>query len=172
MGYILARSPRASLVQCMCIGQCDCIHSEMTKMTKENSVRSGRCLAEIESNLREAENAFADADARYRQADQDRQTAVETINQHQAEIDDAVRQLRDLSIPGTHWSAASSQEGEPLVLNSGDMLSREKQKAEPAGNLSSQETKRVIARDLERLRTSADPDADDPVLKVVTNRGS
>ena len=138
-------------------------------MSEGTPLRNGRCLAEIENNLREAEQAFADADARYKQAENDRRVAVETINQHQAEIDDAVRQLRELSIPGTRWSAGSAHQDEPLVLHSEDIVSKRSQPPTQADDLASTETKQAISRDLERLRNTADEDESDPVLKVVAN---
>lgn len=138
-------------------------------MINEKSLRSGRCLAEIEGNLREAEKAFEDADARFKQAETDRRMAVEIINRHQAEIDDAIRQLRDRSIPGTHWSDQPPAEDEPLMLNSDDMVSNSLSDRSTFEELASSQTKQAISRDLERLRSSANTDESDPVLKVVAN---
>lgn len=77
-------------------------------MTPESSM-SSRSLADIEGDLLKAEAAYADADARLRHAERERQSALLAINEHQAEFDEAVALLRRRSTRGSRWSANSEQ---------------------------------------------------------------
>lgn len=62
-----------------------------------------RSLAQIESDLIKAEETFADADARCKEAERERLEAFDKLNVHQAELDDAIARLRQRSIPGSKW---------------------------------------------------------------------
>lgn len=135
-------------------------------MTEGITARNGRCLAGIESDLREAEQAYADADARYIEAENDRRAAIEAINRHQSEMDHAVGQLRQYSIPGTHWNSGPAAGEQPLELDTRDILARESKAALSSENLTSGSTAKAAARGFDRLRES---DASDPVLKVVAS---
>ncbi|MCJ2179811.1 hypothetical protein [Novosphingobium album (ex Hu et al. 2023)] len=62
-----------------------------------------RSLAAIESNLHQAGEAFADASTRLQEAERDRNRALEAINKHQVEFDEAIARLRQQSTPGSKW---------------------------------------------------------------------
>jgi hypothetical protein len=66
-------------------------------------LRGGRALAQIESDLLKAEADFAEADDRLKEAERDRDLALDTINQHQLEFDEAVAELRQRSTVGSNW---------------------------------------------------------------------
>lgn len=127
-----------------------------------------RCLAGIESDLCEAEKAFADADARYIEAENDRRVALERINEYQQEIDEAIKKMRDHSFQGTHWSAKGAAGDAPLELDLQDVVSQESQPRLRDNELTSGETRKSLAREFERLRGKTERGEDNPVLKVVT----
>lgn len=72
-------------------------------MSEKNSGQSRRTIAEIESDLLKAEEIFADADARLRKAERDRRAALDAVNTHQMEFDEAFAALRQRSIPDSKW---------------------------------------------------------------------
>lgn len=78
--------------------------------------RDMRSLAEIESDLAAAEETFADADARCKEAERERQDAFDKLNLHQAELDDAFAQLRERSIPGSKWRQQLDEAGATPIL--------------------------------------------------------
>jgi len=77
--------------------------NQVTAMDGNGVQQNRRALAEIESAMLKAEEVFTDADTRCKQAERDRRAALDTINKHQAELDDAVGQLRQRSVVGSKW---------------------------------------------------------------------
>lgn len=142
-------------------------------MSQDGSERGKRCLAGIESDLIKAEEAFADADARFKKAELDRQTALETINKHQIEMDNFISDMRQHSVPGTKWHPSQSASGDTLELHNEDMV-RPEPREEPGDlALSSEENKRLLSKDFSKAREtkeSANERGDDPVLKVVSGK--
>lgn len=89
--------------------------------------RDMRSLAQIESDLVAAEATFANADARCKEAERERQDAFDRLNVHQVELDDAIAQLRERSIPGSRWRPDLHQAGAVPILELDDS------EAEPSG---------------------------------------
>ncbi len=139
-------------------------------MSKNVSQKGKRALSGIESDLLKAEAAFADADVRYKEAERDRRLALETINKHQMEMDSAIDELRQLSMPGTKWRLEMGEDGEALELNRDDIVS-ESQENVPSDDveLALEQTKKAFTKDFELLKASAQPRGEDPVLKVVAS---
>ena len=73
-------------------------------------------LARIESDLLEAEAAYNDADARIREAERDRDAALERINNCQRKFDSAVKALRQRSIPASSWGLQPQTPEATLIL--------------------------------------------------------
>lgn len=139
-------------------------------MSQNERERGNRCLAGIESDLIKAEEAFADADARFKKAEIDRQTALETINKHQIEMDNFISEMRQHSVPGTKWHPSADAPGDTLELHREDMV-RPEAREEPADlALSSEENKRLLSKDFSSAKESAQDRSDDPVLKVVSGK--
>lgn len=143
-------------------------------MTEESPTPSERCLAGIEAELHEAEKAFADANARYIEAERDRRTAIEIISRRQVEIDATIALLRERSIPGTRWNDGSADIPSvkpPLDLSTEAVL-------EPAHSatindddpLTSRRTRKALEDEFGKLRESRSASDDDPVLKVISGR--
>jgi len=84
---------------------------------KVDGVANGRSVGEIESDLLAAESAYGDAERRLKDAQRERQAALEAINKHQTEFDQAIAQLRQRSSPDSHWGAGGTT-GEMLMLGS------------------------------------------------------
>lgn len=129
---------------------------------------STRTLADIEADLIRAEQAFADADARYKTAQQDRRLALSTIDQHQDELDDCLLRMRQKSVAGTKWCRALEKGEEPLELHSDDMVSEAARASQAASGDGPSSAEKAAARSFDLLRASANAKADDPVLKVVS----
>lgn len=72
-------------------------------MEANNSVPRSRLLAQIENDLVTAEEAYAEADARFRQAQRDLDAALTAINKHQTELDGAMARLRERSPAASTW---------------------------------------------------------------------
>jgi len=108
--------------------------------------KDGRTIAEIEGNLLKAEEAFADADTRFKEAERDRRAALDTINKHQVEFDRAIAHLRQRSIPGSKWRLETEQAEDALVLEVETILGE--------GNASSSSLSSVTEQ-FDRLRTVA-----------------
>lgn len=138
-------------------------------MGEANGRLEKRGLAGIEADLLKAEEAFADADARFKEAEQDRRAALETINLHQREMDEAFAELRKLSIPGTRWRSEQAGGEEPLELHSEDIVTDGRRVTAGEASLTSEATKKAFAKDFELLKASAKARNDDPVLKVVAS---
>lgn len=83
--------------------------------------QNGRTLAQIEGDLLKAEASFADADSRHKAAERDRRAAVETINRHQVEFDQAIAQLRQRSTPGSRWRLEIEKPEDALILQPEDI---------------------------------------------------
>lgn len=139
-------------------------------MSENGNQRGKTCLAGIENNLLKAEEAFADADARFKEAERDRRAALETINMHQSEMDEAIAELRQHSFPGTKWRIEHGGNEEALELHSEDIVKEEDQSV-PSDDveLTSEATKKAFTKDFELLKASAHPRDEDPVLKVVAS---
>lgn len=85
-------------------------------MTHDDAMQGARSLAQIESDMVAAEAAFADADARLRQAERDRHAAIEALNRHQSEVDAAIARLRLRSPEGSTWHRQAGGGKEVLML--------------------------------------------------------
>lgn len=117
-----------------------------------------RGLAAIESDLYKATEAFADANARLQEAERDRNSALETIDRHQTEFDEAIAQLRQRSTPGSKWrleidqnegtgdAQADSEVSDATVLNGSSL--------------------RAVAAEFQRLRTHVQEQDVSPVVKI------
>lgn len=111
-----------------------------------NDVQRGRrALAEIESDLLKAGEAFAEADTRLKEAECDRLAAIESIDKCQMEFDEAVAELRQGSIPGTKWH--------PEIQETADILILQPENVAADGTVSDRSSPTSAA-------------SDDPVLKV------
>ena len=84
-------------------------------MPNVDRVANSRSVGEIESDLLAAETAYGDAEKRLKDAQRERQAALEAINKHQTEFDQAIAQLRQRSSPDSHWGAGGTP-GETLML--------------------------------------------------------
>ena len=127
-----------------------------------------RGLAEIEKDLLKAEDAFADADARFKKAQHDRRESLNMIDKFQVEIDECYLDLRQRSVPGTKWRKEVGEAGEALELHTEDIVSGEARDALVEEQLVSESSKEALSKDFDRLRNSTSSKADDPVLKVVS----
>lgn len=85
------------------------------------SLHGERSLALIESDLLKAEAKFAEADARLKEAQRDRVAALDTINKHQTEFDEAVAELRQRSTPGSKWKHAKIDFEQTVIAQDEDM---------------------------------------------------
>lgn len=142
-------------------------------MTEDTSSNSKRCLAGIEAELHEAEQAFADANARYVEAERDRRIALETISKRQIEIDSAIALLREQSIPGTRWNqgeAGNDHEDEPLALSSEEMLDLPARDEADERRLTSHSIQERVEEQFGKLREEGRSSDEDPVLKVINGR--
>lgn len=128
----------------------------------------GRKLAEIEIDLLKAEEAFADADARFKKAQHDRRAALNLIDKHQVEMDECFLEMRQRSVPGTKWRQEAGMADETLELHSEDILSDVSRNASTEARLTSEMTNAAIKKDFDLLKASANSAGDDPVLKVVS----
>lgn len=90
-------------------------------MTANEPRNGGRTLAQIESDLLEAEAAFGDADHRLKDADRDRRAAIDAINKHQVEFDEAVTELRRRSAAGSRWRLEMESPEDALILQPADI---------------------------------------------------
>jgi hypothetical protein len=136
-------------------------------MSENQAQQGGRNLAEIETGLLSAEKAFADADARFKDAERDRRTALDAIDKHQIEMDNFISEMHRRSMPGTKWRQELEAIDETLELHSQDIIAEEVRSALADKILTSEKTKEGIAKDLDRLRATAHSKGDDPVLRVV-----
>jgi hypothetical protein len=89
--------------------------SQEIRVPKVDEVAKSRSVSEIESDLLAAEKAYGDAEKRLKDAQRERQAALEAINKHQSEFDQAIAQLRQRSSPDSHWGACGNA-GETLML--------------------------------------------------------
>jgi hypothetical protein len=121
-------------------------------------------LAQIEAGLLEAEAAFADADHRLKQAEQDRLAALDKINSHQAIFDEAIAEIRKRGTPGSTWQKKSGTGDPTLILNDDDTV-------DDAPAMSVVKVASVSA-EFRRLKDIAQRDPSDPILKVALGRGS
>lgn len=92
-------------------------------MTSRNdgNQQAERTLAEIESDLLDAEKAFDEADTRLKKAECDRRDALDAVNKHQAEIDEAIAQLRQRSIVCSKWHLDAEDADDVLILQTNDI---------------------------------------------------
>lgn len=142
-------------------------------MTEDTLSNNKRCLAGIESELHEAEKAFADANARFVEAERDRRIALETISKRQIEIDSAIALLREQSIPGTRWSQSETgndPENEPLALRSEEILDLADRDEADERRLTSQSIQERVEEQFGKLRDEGRGNDEDPVLKVINGR--
>ena len=140
-------------------------------MNQDGSARGTRCLAGIESDLMKAEEAFVDADTRFKKAELDRQAALETINKHQIEMDNFIAEMRQHSVPGTKWHPSQDDNGaDTLELHNEDIV-RGEPRDEPVDlALSSEENKRLLESEFKDAKEPVRERSDDPVLKVVSGK--
>ena len=129
-----------------------------------NGNDAGRTLAKIESDLREAEEAFAEADARLEEAKSERSTALGKINKHQLEIDCAIAELRQRSVAGSKWSIAKEKTEGDLVLQEDDIVDDKPNSND--SKLNSAATANTVLTHIEHLRSHTHSQDSDPVLKI------
>lgn len=125
-------------------------------------------LAKIEQNLLAAEEAYADADARWKKAQVEREEALQRINDHQDEIDELLRALRKRSVPGTKWHSGD-HEDDTLEVSLDDIAgdaAMDDDADETAPLLTSEEAESTLAENFRRLRRASTRQQDDPVLKI------
>lgn len=137
-------------------------------MSEGQTQKGARSLAEIESDLIKAEEAFRDADTRFRKAQQDRRAALSTIDKHQDELDECLLSLRQRSVPGTKWCLELGKAEETLDLQSEFIVSEIISSGSTEPDLASEATNNSVRKDFDILRKSAKTASDDPVLKVVS----
>lgn len=137
-------------------------------MSEGHTQKGVRSLAEIESDLIKAEEAFRDADTRFRKAQQDRRAALSTIDKHQDELDECLLSLRQRSVPGTKWCLELGKAEETLDLQSEFIVSEIVSSGSTEPDLASEATNNSVRKDFDILRKSAKTASDDPVLKVVS----
>jgi hypothetical protein len=134
-------------------------------MSSDNAERT---LAKIEGDLREAEEAFMEADTRLKIAEDDRSAALDKINKCQLEIDTALAEMRQRSVAGSKWSIAKAKaDGDP-VLQADDIA--DDQPDSDASNLSSSETADTVLSHIENLRSYTQSQDSDPVVKIATSK--
>lgn len=110
-----------------------------------------RSIAEIESDLTDAEIAFKDAHDRLEQAMRERSAALEKINRCQTEFDDVVKARRQNSTAGTKWHeelekhGQSGKQKDDLVLSPEDEL----EEASPPPQV---EGFQIVTEEFNRLR--------------------
>ncbi|QFT77367.1 hypothetical protein [Erythrobacter sp. THAF29] len=138
-----------------------------TNRRNETGSEKTRCLAQVETDLVKAEDAFADADARLKAARADRAAAIELINGHQREMDALIADMRRRSVPGTKWHPEGAVEAETLELGKDSMVPDDTRDTQLEGSLVSREKKEEVSRKFARLNGKSPPEGDDPVLKVV-----
>jgi hypothetical protein len=127
-------------------------------MGNQNVDASGRSLAEIENDLLKAETAYTDADRRMMHAKRERQTALEAINGHQAELDAALAALRQRSTPGSRWRPDDDQP-DVLSLDSEDELSESVEDVEESPSSLSTPTVKSVSAHFDRLKFHAEQSA-------------
>lgn len=127
-------------------------------MGKQDADASRRSLADIESDLLRAETAYGDADSRMILAERERQTALQTINRHQAELDAALATLRQRSTPGSRWRPGDQPE-EVLSLGSEDELSERIEDVEQSPTSLSTPTVKSVSAHFDRLKFHAEQSA-------------
>lgn len=118
-------------------------------MDPTKTASNGRALAQIEAELLKAEAAYIDADTRLREAERDRQSALDTINSHQVEFDQAVAELRRRSTPGSRWREQLTHPGDPLELGPESIAEEPYPTVRPA--------LKSVASDFDRLKFYAQP---------------
>jgi hypothetical protein len=85
-------------------------------MSETGPLANERSLAQLESDLLGAEATFADADHRLKQAERDRNAALDTINQLQWAFDEAIESLRQRGTPGSKWQLSMENGQGPSML--------------------------------------------------------
>jgi len=90
-------------------------------MDGNGTQQNRRPLAQIESDLIKAETAFADADARLKEAERERRAALTEIDKHQIELDTAIADLRQRCTPGSKWHGEIEGKEGPLILQPEDI---------------------------------------------------
>jgi len=110
-----------------------------------------RSLAQIENDLLKAEEAFADADARCKEAELQRRAAFDKLNKHQTELDETIAALRQRSIPGSKWHPEASAASAALFLEPEDMVEVEAESNR--SSLTSTDADKSAAAEFDRLRT-------------------
>ncbi|MBV1689199.1 hypothetical protein KRR38_16335 [Novosphingobium sp. G106] len=103
---------------------------EKEKPMKAND--PSRSLAQIESDMVAAEAAYAEAEERLKQAQQDRDAALASIDRHQSELDAAVSRLRQRSPAGSHWKGRAADAAAVLMLDHEDSSPEEAALLHPA----------------------------------------
>lgn len=138
-----------------------------TKLRRETASGGSRSLAEVETDLLEAESVYADADARMKAARSERTAAIESINRHQRELDSLIAELRQRSVPGTRWRSELASDAELLELGRENMVSEDQDETEGRSSLASRETNENVSRKFAKLNGKTQSENDDPVLQVV-----
>lgn len=144
--------------------------SWVTMMNSDETSQGERTLATLECDLLKAEEAFAEANTRLKRAESDRRNALETINKHQAEIDEVITALRLRSVTGSNWSRAASKAENALILHP---VAKTKDAKNPnEAELASEVTEETVASYIKSVTDDARTKHNDPSLKVLSgNRG-
>jgi hypothetical protein len=87
--------------------------------------QNARSLAQIESDMIAAEQAYSAADERLNQAQRDRDAALAAIDKHQFELDAAVDRLRERSPAGSIWRGSGAGAAGVLMLEHEDSSAEE-----------------------------------------------
>lgn len=139
-------------------------------MDGDDTSKTRRTLAMVESDLLKSEEAFSEADTRLKQAERNRRAALDAINRYQGEIDEAIAALRQRSVAGSNWSRTTRKAEDALILQSEDIAEVESNSSEP--NLASVSAADSVASHIEQLKTYARARDGDSLIKVVSrNRG-
>lgn len=122
-------------------------------MNGNGAQHNSRAVAEIESDLLKAEEAFADADNRVKEAERDRRTALDTINNCQMEFDKAIAELRQRSAAGSKWHLEMGGGEKALILKPEDIGEHE---------IASQRSNEAsVVEQFDRLRAAAQSEGDE-----------
>lgn len=124
-------------------------------MTSKSPKTDGRSLAQIESDLLNAETVFAEADARVVEAQRDRSAALDAINKHQMEIDGVLAGMRMGSTAGSKWNLEASEQ--PQILHPVD---------DDEGARSGRAKFEPGIHDFDRLDALVKPMGNGPILKI------
>ncbi|MDE2570493.1 MAG: hypothetical protein KGM93_16410 [Sphingomonadales bacterium] len=132
-------------------------HEVERVMTEQSTSNDMRSLAEIEKDLRSAEAAYLEAEARVSQAERDRSAALKLLNTHQSEFDESVLVLRARSIPVSKWGDKRSGINDVLDLQN-DQVAEGTPEIGQKGAI-------IAAAEFDRLRANL-KSSENPLVKV------